>query len=67
MVSKQTMISNALKEAKEMERILIYLFESGYKVQPAEGVMLSNRLLHLSVLVVDNLEDAMKGDADNEA
>ena len=65
MVSKQTMISNALKEAKEMERIMIYLFESAYKVQPAEGVVLSNRLLQLSVQVVDNLEDAMKGDADS--
>lgn len=50
-----------------MERIMINLFESAYKVQPAEGVVLSNRFLQLSVQVVDNLEDAMKGDADNEA
>ncbi len=67
MKSNQIIISNALKDAKEMKRIMFYLCESDYKVQPAQGIMLSNKLLLLSAQIVKKLECVVKDEADNEA
>lgn len=67
MKSNQIIVSNALKDAKEMKRIMFYLCGSDYKVAPAQGVMMSNRLLQLSVQIVEKLESAVKYEADNEA
>ena len=64
--NKGIAISDALKDAKEMEKIMFYLHQNSYKVTPAHGVMLSNRLLQLTVQIVDSLEDAMVGGAANE-
>ena len=66
MGNKGIAISDALKDAKEMEKITFYLHQTSYKVTPAHGVMLSDRLLQLTVQIVDSLEDAMIGEAANE-
>lgn len=66
MGNKGIAISDALKDAKEMEKIMFYLHQNSYKVTPAHGVMLSNRLLQLTVQIVDSLEGAMIGEAANE-
>lgn len=66
MGNKGIAISDALKDAKEMEKIMFYLHQNSYKVTPAHGVMLSDRLLQLTVQIVDSLEDAMVGGAANE-
>ena len=66
MGNKGIAISDALKDAKEMEKIMSYLHQNSYKVTPAHGVMLSDRLLQLTVQIVDSLEDAMIGEAANE-
>ena len=66
MGNKGIAISDALKDAKEMEKIMFYLHQNSYKVMPAHGVMLSDRLLQLTVQIVDSLEGAMIGEAANE-
>lgn len=60
-------ISTALQDAKEVEKIMLYLYDSSYKVSANYGVFLSNRLLQLAVKIVDTLEDALEGaDVDEE-
>ena len=38
MRNKRIAISDALKDAKEMEKIMFYLHQNSYKVTPAHGV-----------------------------
>ena len=66
MGNKGIALSDALKDANEMEKIMFYLHQNSYKVTPAHGVMLSDRLLQLTVQIVDSLEGAMIGEAANE-
>lgn len=67
MKSKPITISNALKDAKELMRIMFYLCGSDYKVEPAQGVVMSDRLLQFPVQIAERLEGAVKYEADNEA
>ena len=66
MENRRTAISDALKDAKEMEKIMFYLHQNSYRVTPAHGVMLSDRLLQLSLQIVDSLEDAVEGETAHE-
>ena len=55
MYSNSDKVLSALETAKEIKQITFYLFANSYKVGPAEGIALSDRVLALSIRLVDDL------------
>ena len=61
-MDKKNTLVNAVKAAKKIEQIMIYLVTSGCKVLPEEGVRLTDQLLQLSVTLVDDLSEVLDGE-----